>query len=167
VPEAALSDTFKLPCAFQQQQATSLLHRYALSHLRQENLEQALALIEHSAHLLESIGLKATKPFENSRAPWRLSNVRLRPRRWSIERYPMTTVDSCLPGSSMVAVRLNLWIWALLMNTATAEFMTRFFKHLSTGEAQASTLAAVKREFASHALYSHPKFWAGFVLNGV
>jgi CHAT domain-containing protein len=73
-----------------------------------------------------------------------------------------------LPFSLFVAGNLNtlLTLWPI-SDTATVEFMSRFFKRLSARESQSAALAAVKREFSVHPLYSHPKYWAGFVLNGV
>ena len=73
-----------------------------------------------------------------------------------------------LPFAQVAAGNQNalVTLWPVA-DAATAECMTRFFKRLTEGQAQARALAAVKREFIDHPPYSHPRFWAGFVLCGV
>ena len=62
---------------------------------------------------------------------------------------------------------LSLW---KVDDTATAEFMTRFYKRLKTGEGRADALAAVQKEFRNgipgHDDWKHPYFWAAWQLVG-
>lgn len=58
---------------------------------------------------------------------------------------------------------LTLWPVA---DDATAVFMTDFFRRLRGGGTAASALAETKREFSRHPRYSHPRYWAPFVLIG-
>jgi CHAT domain-containing protein/tetratricopeptide (TPR) repeat protein len=50
---------------------------------------------------------------------------------------------------------------------ATAQFMTRFYGHLSDGEGKADALRHTKLEFLhSGTKFAAPRYWAAFVLNG-
>jgi len=50
---------------------------------------------------------------------------------------------------------------------ASAEFMTQFYYSLSRGESNAAALRQAKLQFLHSQLeWSHPRFWAGYVLNG-
>ncbi len=73
-----------------------------------------------------------------------------------------------LPYALFVAGNKNtlLTLWPVDDN-ATAEFMRRFFSKLKAGMAQPDALRETKREFMAHPQWSHPSFWAAFVLYGV
>ncbi|MCS5705019.1 CHAT domain-containing protein [Synechococcus sp. FGCU-3] len=62
---------------------------------------------------------------------------------------------------------LSLW---KVDDSATKEFMTRFYKRLKTGEGRADALAAVQKEFRNgipgHDDWKHPYFWAAWQLVG-
>ncbi len=49
---------------------------------------------------------------------------------------------------------------------STAKLMVAYYRHLLRGKAPADALAAAQREFVEHPRFSHPYFWAGFVLWG-
>jgi len=50
---------------------------------------------------------------------------------------------------------------------ATAQLMTRFYRHMLTGgERPAAALRAAQRELAADPRWSAPYFWAGFVIQG-
>ena len=72
-----------------------------------------------------------------------------------------------LPFAMFVAGNVNtiLSLWPV-DDKATAEFVTRLFEHVQAGQGAAQALAATKREFARHRRYSHPAYWAPFVLVG-
>ena len=72
-----------------------------------------------------------------------------------------------LPFAMFVAGNVNtiLSLWPV-DDKATAEFVTRLFEHLQAGQGAAQALASTKREFARHRRYSHPAYWAPFVLVG-
>ena len=73
-----------------------------------------------------------------------------------------------LPYALFVAGNKNtiLTLWPV-DDDATAEFMRRFFTKLKGGTAQSVALSQTKQEFMQHAQWSHPKYWAAFVLYGV
>jgi CHAT domain-containing protein len=50
---------------------------------------------------------------------------------------------------------------------ATAELMTRFYRHmLRGGRRPAAALRAAQRELAGDPRWAAPYFWAGFVIQG-
>ena len=60
------------------------------------------------------------------------------------------------------SVVMSLWN---INDIATSEFMARFYKYLMEGISKAEALQKVKIQMI-HSKYSHPSFWAAFVLNG-
>jgi CHAT domain-containing protein len=73
-----------------------------------------------------------------------------------------------LPYALFVAGNKNtlLSLWPVEDN-ATAEFMRRFFAKLKAGVSQPDALSQTKQEFSKEPKWSHPAFWAAFVLYGV
>ena len=54
-----------------------------------------------------------------------------------------------------------------VVDRASAEFMKQFYFGLSRGEPEASALREAKLQFLRSSLaWSHPRYWAGYVLNG-
>jgi CHAT domain-containing protein len=51
-------------------------------------------------------------------------------------------------------------------DSATAIFMTSLYEKIKQGRSAAQALTETKREFAKHPKYSHPSYWAAFVLVG-
>jgi CHAT domain-containing protein len=49
---------------------------------------------------------------------------------------------------------------------ATAEFMNGFYESLSTGASKAAALRSAKLKLIESKRYSHPRYWAAFVLTG-
>jgi CHAT domain-containing protein len=72
-----------------------------------------------------------------------------------------------LPFALFVAGNVNtvLTLWPV-DDQATAAFITRFLVRLKAGQKAAAALAETKREFMRHARFSHPSYWAPFVLVG-
>ena len=72
-----------------------------------------------------------------------------------------------LPFALFVAGNVNtiLTLWPV-DDDATAEFITSLFRKLKAGQKPTQALAATKREFLKHKLYSNPRFWAPFILVG-
>ena len=57
-------------------------------------------------------------------------------------------------------------MWAVV-DQASAEFMKHFYFALARGESEASALREAKLRFLRSGLaWSHPRYWAGYVLNG-
>ncbi|MEN8216858.1 MAG: CHAT domain-containing protein [Pseudomonadota bacterium] len=74
-----------------------------------------------------------------------------------------------LPYAFYVAGNRNtlLTLWSI-SDKVTAKFITTFFAKLKTGVGQIEALTATKREFLKKGgRYSHPVYWAVFVLYGV
>ena len=44
--------------------------------------------------------------------------------------------------------------------------MERFYSHLAAGEPIAAALRKAKMDMIASPFYSHPYFWAGYILNG-
>ncbi|MBT9491843.1 MAG: CHAT domain-containing protein [Paucibacter sp.] len=61
-----------------------------------------------------------------------------------------------------------LTLWPVL-DSAGADFVSRFFAHVARGRPHAQALQATKREFLHHPnpAWRAPRYWAGFVLFGV
>ena len=54
-----------------------------------------------------------------------------------------------------------------VVDRASAEFMKQFYFALARGESEASALRQAKLQFLHSPLaWSHPRYWAGYVLNG-
>lgn len=72
-----------------------------------------------------------------------------------------------LPFALFVAGNVNtvLTLWAV-DDDATVSFVTRLFARLQKGQPAAQALADTKRELARDRRWSHPRFWAPFVLVG-
>lgn len=72
-----------------------------------------------------------------------------------------------LPYALLVAGNVNtiLTLWPI-DDFATTEFVTSLFTRLKAGRSAAQALAETKREFIHHKKYSHPRFWAPFILVG-
>lgn len=72
-----------------------------------------------------------------------------------------------LPYALYVAgnASLILTLWPVV-DDSTQEFVTSFFKKASVGMGHAEALAKTKREFTRHPRFSHPQYWAPFVLYG-
>ena len=64
-------------------------------------------------------------------------------------------------GSS--SVLMTLWS---IHDQAGAQFMERFYSHLAAGEPIAAALRKAKMDMIASPFYSHPYFWAGYILNG-
>ena len=61
------------------------------------------------------------------------------------------------------AVLGTLWP---VSDDGTIDFMDAFYARLSAGPAPASALQETQRAFARDARWSHPRYWAGFVVSG-
>jgi len=72
-----------------------------------------------------------------------------------------------LPFALFVAGNVNtvLTLWPV-DDRATAEFVRRLFERIKAGQGASQALTETKREFLSHRRYSHPRYWAAFVLVG-
>jgi TonB family protein len=72
-----------------------------------------------------------------------------------------------LPFALFVAGNVNtiLSLWPV-DDEATAEFVTSLFAKIRAGQSAAQALAQTKREFAKHRKFSHPTYWAPFILVG-
>ena len=72
-----------------------------------------------------------------------------------------------LPFALFVAGNVNtiLTLWPV-DDDATAEFVTGLFAKLKDGQSAAQALANTKREFTRHKKFSHPWYWAPFILVG-
>ena len=72
-----------------------------------------------------------------------------------------------LPFALFVAGNVNtlLTLWPV-DDRATAEFVAAFFARVKSGATASQSLAATKREFSRHRRWSHPAYWAAFVLVG-
>ena len=70
-----------------------------------------------------------------------------------------------LPYALFVAGNRNtlLTLWPV-DDSATAEFMRRFFARLKAGKAQPAALSGARQEFRQHPRWYAPFFWAAFVL---
>jgi tetratricopeptide (TPR) repeat protein len=64
-------------------------------------------------------------------------------------------------GSS--SVLMTLWS---IHDQAGAQFMERFYNHLAAGRSIAEALRKAKIDMIASPYYSHPYYWAGYVLNG-
>jgi CHAT domain-containing protein len=51
-------------------------------------------------------------------------------------------------------------------STITTDLMTRFYTHLKNGESVPHALYEARKEIIRQKPYSHPYYWAGFILNG-
>jgi CHAT domain-containing protein len=72
-----------------------------------------------------------------------------------------------LPFALFVAGNVNtiLSLWPV-DDEATAEFVKNLFTKLKAGQNATRALANTKREFLKHPKFSHPSYWAPFVLVG-
>lgn len=72
-----------------------------------------------------------------------------------------------LPFALFVAGNVNtvLSLWPVQDN-ATALFMQSLYAKLNAGQSAVTALTATKREFIKHSRFSHPVYWAPFVLIG-
>lgn len=72
-----------------------------------------------------------------------------------------------LPFAMFVAGNVNtiLTLWQVA-DDATSEFVTALFSRLRDGRTAVEALAATKRDFARHPRFSHPRYWAPFILIG-
>lgn len=72
-----------------------------------------------------------------------------------------------LPFALFVAGNVNtvLTLWPV-SDQATSEFVASLFTKLKAGQGATQALAATKREFQRHPRYSHPSYWAAFILVG-
>jgi hypothetical protein len=54
-----------------------------------------------------------------------------------------------------------------VVDRAGAEFMKQFYFALASGQSHAEALVSAKRQFLHSRLpWSHPRYWAGYVLSG-
>jgi CHAT domain-containing protein len=86
-----------------------------------------------------------------------------------------TRMGETVPGEGLIgmtraftyagtpSVVASLWSVA---DESTSELMVAFYRHLQEGEPKAEALALAKRELRRMPHYSHPFFWAPFVLVG-
>lgn len=72
-----------------------------------------------------------------------------------------------LPYALFVAGNVNtlLTLWPV-DDRATAVFVESLFRRMASGAKVADALADTRREFIRHARWSHPRYWAPFVLVG-
>jgi tetratricopeptide (TPR) repeat protein len=72
-----------------------------------------------------------------------------------------------LPFALFVAGNVNtvLSLWPVQDN-ATALFMQSLYTKLNAGQTAVAALTATKREFIKHSRFSHPVYWAPFILIG-
>ena len=61
------------------------------------------------------------------------------------------------------AVLMSLWP---VDDEATGYLMNRFYRHLRDGQTISESLRRAKTEMSASMSFSHPYFWAGFVING-
>ena len=61
------------------------------------------------------------------------------------------------------AVLMSLWP---VDDEATSQLMLRFYRHLGNGEKVAGALRLAKMEMIGSRTFSHPYFWAGFIVTG-
>jgi tetratricopeptide (TPR) repeat protein len=64
-------------------------------------------------------------------------------------------------GSS--SVLMTLWS---IHDQAGAQFMERFYGHLASGDPIAAALRKAKMDMMASPYYSHPYYWAGYILHG-
>ncbi len=64
-------------------------------------------------------------------------------------------------GSS--AVLMTLWS---IHDQAGAQFMARFYGHVASGDPIADALRKAKMDMIASPYYSHPYYWAGYILHG-
>ncbi|MFO1327775.1 MAG: CHAT domain-containing protein [Rubrivivax sp.] len=72
-----------------------------------------------------------------------------------------------LPYAMFLAGNVNtvMTLWAV-DDEASAAFVQALFRRLRDGRDAASALSDTKREFATHARWNHPRYWAPYVLVG-
>jgi CHAT domain-containing protein len=72
-----------------------------------------------------------------------------------------------LPFAMFVAGNVNtvLSLWPV-EDRAAADFVAAFFEKVRAGQNATQALAATKREFSRHRRWSHPSYWAPFILVG-
>lgn len=72
-----------------------------------------------------------------------------------------------LPFSLFVAGNTNtiMTLWTI-DDKSTSQFIESFFKKIKNGETEVAALSQTKREFLKDNRYSHPAFWAPFVMYG-
>jgi CHAT domain-containing protein/tetratricopeptide (TPR) repeat protein len=61
------------------------------------------------------------------------------------------------------SILMSLWA---VNDQATFHLMERFYRHLQRGESLAGSLREAKLEMIHSNVFSHPYYWAGFVING-
>ncbi len=61
------------------------------------------------------------------------------------------------------AVLSTLWV---VDDKATAEFMQKFYDRFLDGKPAQQAIQETQNEFMHHEKYSHPFYWAGFVMMG-
>jgi CHAT domain-containing protein len=72
-----------------------------------------------------------------------------------------------LPYALFVAGAANVLVSLWQVNDeSTAEFMLGFYRYVKAGHPLADALAYAKRDFMRHPRFSHPRYWAAFVLIG-
>jgi CHAT domain-containing protein len=72
-----------------------------------------------------------------------------------------------LPFALFVAGNVNtvLTLWPV-DDDGTAEFVRQFFERIKQGRTASQALSETKRAFVVHPRFSHPRFWAPFILVG-
>jgi CHAT domain-containing protein len=58
---------------------------------------------------------------------------------------------------------MSLW---QVDDAATRDLMVAFYRHLSAGDGRAASLREVQLQFLKSKTYSHPYYWAAFVVAG-
>lgn len=87
-----------------------------------------------------------------------------------------TGIGEEVPGEGMLGLsrgfmyagtpRLLMSLWSV-DDKATAEFMTRFYRNLlEDGLTAAAALKKTQREMREETKWSHPQYWAAFILQG-
>jgi CHAT domain-containing protein/Tfp pilus assembly protein PilF len=61
------------------------------------------------------------------------------------------------------SILMSLWA---VNDQATFHLMERFYRHLQRGESLAGSLREAKLEMIHSSVFSHPYYWAGFIING-
>jgi len=61
------------------------------------------------------------------------------------------------------SVLMTLWS---IHDQAGAQFMERFYEHLTSADSIAAALRKAKLDMIASPYYSHPYYWAGYILNG-
>jgi CHAT domain-containing protein len=65
--------------------------------------------------------------------------------------------------SGASSVLMTLWS---VHDQAGAQFMERFYGHLASGDPLAAALRKAKMDMIASPYYSHPYYWAGYILHG-